>query len=443
MIRIRKGLNLPIAGEPVQTIEAARAVTEVALLGDDYVGMKPTMLVHEGDRVKLGQPVFADKKNPGVHFTAPGAGVVKGIHRGAKRKFESIVIELDGDEAETFARFDDISSVDREQATENLIASGLWTALRTRPFSRVPAPGSDPHAIFVTAMDTRPLAPDPALIVAEREADFVSGLKVLAKLTDGPLYVCRAPGAAIPAGDAKPEEFEGPHPAGLTGTHIHYLAPASGHRTVWSIGYQDVLAIGKLFTTGELDPVRVVSLAGPVVGKPRLLRTRLGARIAELTDGECGSGPVRTISGSVLDGRTAADGVGYLGRYHNQISAIADEFARPMLGWLGPGSDKYSVTRTFTSALAGAAKRFGFTTASGGDPRPIVPLGTFEKVLPLDMEPTLLLKALAVRDVERAEMLGALELDEEDLALCAFVDPGKGSFGVHLRAVLTAIEKEG
>ncbi|MHC4449006.1 MAG: NADH:ubiquinone reductase (Na(+)-transporting) subunit A, partial [Planctomycetota bacterium] len=218
MIRIRKGLNLPIAGEPVQTIEAARAVTEVALLGDDYVGMKPTMLVHEGDRVKLGQPVFADKKNPGVHFTAPGAGVVKGIHRGAKRKFESIVIELDGDEAETFARFDDISSVDREQATENLIASGLWTALRTRPFSRVPAPGSDPHAIFVTAMDTRPLAPDPALIVAEREADFVSGLKVLAKLTDGPLYVCRAPGAAIPAGDAKPEEFEGPHPAGLTGT---------------------------------------------------------------------------------------------------------------------------------------------------------------------------------------------------------------------------------
>jgi Na+-transporting NADH:ubiquinone oxidoreductase subunit A len=419
MIRIRKGLNLPIAGEPVQTIEAARAVTEVALLGDDYVGMKPTMLVHEGDRVKLGQPVFADKKNPGVHFTAPGAGVVKGIHRGAKRKFESIVIELDGDEAETFARFDDISSVDREQATENLIASGLWTALRTRPFSRVPAPGSDPHAIFVTAMDTRPLAPDPALIVAEREADFVSGLKVLAKLTDGPLYVCRAPGAAIPAGDAKPEEFEGPHPAGLTGTHIHYLAPASGHRTVWSIGYQDVLAIGKLFTTGELDPVRVVSLAG------------------------CGSGPFRTISGSVLDGRTAADGVGYLGRYHNQISAIADEFARPMLGWLGPGSDKYSVTRTFTSALAGAAKRFGFTTASGGDPRPIVPLGTFEKVLPLDMEPTLLLKALAVRDVERAEMLGALELDEEDLALCAFVDPGKGSFGVHLRAVLTAIEKEG
>ena len=184
MIRIRQGLDLPIAGEPVQTIEAARPVTEVALLGDDYVGMKPTMLVHEGDRVKLGQPLFADKKNPGVHFTSPAAGVVKGIHRGAKRKFESIVIELDGDEAESFAKFDDLSSLTREQAEENLIASGLWASLRTRPFSRIPAPGSVPHSIFVTAMDTRPLAADPAVVIGEREADFVNGLKVLGKLTD-------------------------------------------------------------------------------------------------------------------------------------------------------------------------------------------------------------------------------------------------------------------
>ncbi|MHC4939296.1 MAG: Na(+)-translocating NADH-quinone reductase subunit A [Planctomycetota bacterium] len=443
MIRIRKGLDLPIAGEPAQTIEAARPVTTVALLGDDYVGMKPTMLVHEGDRVKLGQPLFADKKNPGVHFTAPGAGVVKGIHRGAKRKFESIVIELDGDEAESFAKFDDLSSLTREQAEENLIASGLWASLRTRPFSRIPAPGSVPHSIFVTAMDTRPLAADPAVVIGEREADFVNGLKVLGKLTDRKVWVCRKPGANVPAGDATVEEFDGPHPAGLAGTHIHFLAPVSGLRTVWSVGYQDVLAIGKLFTTGELDTTRVVSLAGPVVGKPRLLRTRFGANIDELTEGECGDGPVRRISGSVLDGRTAADPVAFLGRYHDQVSAIADEFERPLLGWLGPGSEKYSFTATFVSALASAAKRFTFTTASGGDPRPIVPLGTFEKVVPLDMEPTLLLKAIAVRDVERAEMLGAMELDEDDLALCGFVDPGKGSFGPHLRAVLTAIEKEG
>jgi len=443
MHRIRRGLDLPIAGEPAAVIDAARPVTRVALLGDDYIGMRPTMLVREGERVKLGQPVFADKKTPGVHFTAPGAGTVRAIHRGAKRRFESVVIDLDGDEAESFARHDDVGRLDRGAVRENLVASGLWTALRTRPFSRVPSPEDVPHAIFVTALDTRPLAPDPALAVAGREADFRRGLAALAKLTDGKVYLCRKPGAAIPEGNATVAEFDGPHPAGLVGTHIHLLAPASLQRRVWHVGYQDVLAIGHLFGTGELDVTRVVSLAGPVVGKPRLVRTRLGADVAELTAGECGDGPVRVISGSVLDGRTAAGEVAFLGRYHNQISVIADDFERPLLGWLAPGKDKYSVTATFLSAIAGAAKRFGFTTAAGGDLRPIVPIGNFERVLPLDLEPTVLLKAISIRDAERAELLGALELDEEDLALCSFVDPGKNSFGPDLRAVLTAIEKEG
>jgi len=440
MHRIRKGLDLPIAGEPVAEIDSARPVTQVALLGDDYVGMRPTMLVREGDRVKLGQPVFSDKKNPGVHFTAPGAGVVKSIHRGPKRRFESVVIDLDGDDEETFASPDDPG---RDEVRENLVASGLWTALRKRPFSRIPPPEEVPDAIFVTAIDTRPLAPDPALAVAGREADFTRGLRVLAKLTDGEVYVCRKPGAAIPGGDARVEEFDGPHPAGLVGTHIHLLAPVSQRRTVWHAGYQDVLAIGKLFSTGRLDVTRVVSLAGPVVEKPRLLRTRLGANIDQLADGECREGTVRLVTGSVLDGRTASGTTAFLGRYHNQISAVADESERPMLGWLAPGADRFSVTAAFTSALAGAAKRFGFTTAARGDPRPIVSFGMFEKVLPLDMEPAMLLKAIAVHDVERAELLGAMELDEEDLALCSFVDPGKSSFGPDLRAVLTTIEKEG
>jgi len=442
MHRIRRGLDLPIAGEPATTIEPARPVKQVALLGEDYVGMRPTMLVREGERVKLGQPVFSDKKNPGVHFTAPGAGTVKSINRGAKRKFESLIIELDGDDAESFARYDDVGSIDRAKVRENLIASGLWTAFRTRPFSRIPAPESEPFAIFVTAIDTRPLAPDPALVVGEREADFVRGLRVLGRLTDGKVYLCRKAGAAIPAGDAQVEEFDGPHPAGLAGTHIHLLAPASMHRTVWHVGYQDVLAIGRLFGTGELDCTRVVSLAGPVVNKPRLLRTRLGASVEELTRGELADCAVRVITGSVLDGRTAEGTVAFLGRYHNQISAIADEFSRPMLGWLAPGSGKFSVTGAFASALAGASKRFGLTTASGGDPRPIIAIGNFERVLPLDLEPAVLLKAISMQDAERAEMLGVLELDEEDLALCSFVDPGKGSFGVDLRRVLTAIEKE-
>ena len=439
MTRIRKGLDLPLAGEPSGEIEAAPAVTRVALVGDDYVGLRPTMLVREGDAVKIGTPLLADKKREGVVFTSPAAGRVAAINRGAKRKFESIVIEVDGDDAESFPT----DPATRDAAQELLVNSGLWTALRTRPFSRVPTPGSVPHAIFVTAIDTRPHAPDPAPIIAAAQAEFLVGLKTLRLLTDGKIHVCRKPGSGIPEGEGEAAEFDGPHPAGLPGTHIHFLAPASDARTVWSIGYQDVIAIGRLATTGKIDPTRVVSIAGPVAKRPRLLRTRLGACISELANGEVEDGENRLVSGSLLDGRTAAGPVDFLGRYHLQVSALSDEVDRPLLGWLGPGSDKFSVTRAFTSALAGASKRFKFTTRAGGDHRPIIPIGVYERVMPLDLEPTALLKALEVGDWERAQMLGALELDEEDLALCSFVCPGKISFGPHLRSVLNTIEKEG
>ena len=439
MHRIRKGLDLPLAGEPSKDIEAAPAVTRVAVLGDDYVGMKPSMLVREGDTVKLGQPLFSDKKQPGVLHTSPGAGRVAAIERGAKRKFEAVVIELDGDEAESF----DAGASTREAVQDVLVQSGLWTSFRTRPFSRTPALGSVPHAIFVTAIESRPHAPDPAPVIAAAQAEFLEGLKAIALLTDGKTYVCKRPGSGIPDGNGTSAEFDGPHPAGLAGTHIHMLSPASEHRTVWSIGYQDVIAIGRLVSTGKLDPTRVIAIAGPVIGKPRLLRTRMGACISELAANETSEEEVRMISGSVLDGRTAAGPHDFLGRHHLQISAISDKVSQPLLGWLGPGSNKFSVTRVFTSALAGAAKRFAMTTQQGGDPRPILPLGSYEKVMPLDFEATALMKALEVEDWERCQMLGALELEEEDLALCSFVCPGKGDYGKHLRNVLNTIEKEG
>ncbi|MEM8884758.1 MAG: NADH:ubiquinone reductase (Na(+)-transporting) subunit A, partial [Planctomycetota bacterium] len=336
MIRIQKGLNLPLAGEPSSDVEAGPAVKHVGLLGDDYVGMKPTMLVREGERVKLGQPLFADKKNPGVQFTAPGAGTVKSIVRGEKRKFESISIELDGDEEETFAQYDAgaIGGLERAKVQENLVASGLWTAFRTRPYSRTPALDTAPHSIFVTAMDTRPHAPNPVPLIKEREADFTAGLKTIAQLTDGPVQLCRQAGQNFQVGEATPRDFDGPHPAGLPGTHIHFIAPVSEQRTVWYIGYQDVIAIGHLFTTGRLDTTRLVALSGPVVKRPRLVRTRLGACISELTANEVEEGAVRRISGSVLDGRTADEARDYLGRFHCQVSVISDEVPQPLLGWL-------------------------------------------------------------------------------------------------------------
>ena len=222
--QIKNGLDLPVTGKPVQSIHPGSPIETVALLGDDYVGMKPTMLVKEGDRVKLGQPLFEDKKTPGVLHTSPGSGTVKAVNRGEKRKFESIEIELDGDAQETFDKFDSVGSVTREQAESTLVKSGLWTAFRTRPFSRVPALESEPNSIFVTAIDTNPLAADPKVIVEQNKDLFISGLTVISKLTRGKTYVCSAedagtPGENIP--DVQIEQFAGPHPAGLPGTHMH------------------------------------------------------------------------------------------------------------------------------------------------------------------------------------------------------------------------------
>jgi Na+-transporting NADH:ubiquinone oxidoreductase subunit A len=422
----------------------------VGLVGDDYVGMKPTMVVAEGDRVQLGQVVFTDKKNPGVQYTAPGTGVVKGVNRGAKRKFESLVIELDGDDQATFPNYVDhnLAQLDRRQVCEQLVASGLWTALRTRPYSKVPALDTVPHSVFVTAIDTNPLAADPAVVLAHREREFIAGLEVLSTLTDGKLFVCRKAGSEIPGQGKTTAEyhaFDGPHPAGLAGTHIHMLDPVFRDKTVWTIDYQDVVAVGHLFLDGKLLVERVISLAGPIVNQPRLIRTRLGASLAELTDGQYTAGEhgARVISGSVLSGRKSVPPRDFLGRYHAQVSLLAEGGERDFLGWLKPGGDKFSVRRVFSSAWTGAAERFAFNTSTEGSPRAMVPIGMYEQVMPLDIVATPLLKALITEDTEFAQKLGALELDEEDLALCTYVCPGKYEYGPLLRKNLTTIEHEG
>jgi len=448
--RITKGLDLPIQGAPDQSISAGPPIHHVALVSDDYVQMKPTMTVAEGDRVRLGQVVFTDKKTPGVQYTAPAAGTVTAINRGAKRKFESLVIEVDGEEQETFTAYpdDNLAQLDRRTVCEQLIASGLWTALRTRPYSRVPAPETVPDAVFVTAIDTNPLAADPAIVLAERPAEFIAGLEVLSTLTEQKLYVCRHAGADIPGEGKTPAEFhafEGPHPAGLPGTHIHILQPVSQSRSVWYIGYQDVVAIGHLFLTGQLLNERVVSLAGPVVAKPRLVRSQLGASLAELTLGQFErpmGGEVRVISGSVLAGRRSRVPVDFLGRYHNQVSILSEGGKRDFLGWMKPGGDKFSIRRAFSSAW-GATQRYAFDTGTEGSPRAMVPIGMYEQIMPLDIIATPLLKALITKDTEYAQQLGVLELDEEDLALCTFVCPGKYEYGPLLRENLTRIEYEG
>ena len=449
MIKTRRGLDLPILGSPEQKIEDGPEIRRVALVGYDYPGLKPTMEVREGDRVKAGQLIFTDKKSEGVRYTAPGAGTVLAINRGEKRVFESLVIELEGDEgdeSETFASYPapELRTLPRDKVIANLVASGEWTCIRTRPYSKVPPPdAAAPAAFFITAADTRPHCPDPALIVNEQPEAFLAGVDVLSRLTGGGVYICAGVGSELPQSDnpqVVSEAFAGPHPAGNVGTHIHFLHPVHTNRSVWYAGYQDVISVGRLFLSGRPCFDRVIALAGPEVLRPRLMRTRLGADLGALTAGELTEGNHRVISGSVLDGRRAAGGTAWLGRFHNQVSALREGTERELLEFVAPGGNKFSLTNLYLGSLKGGL--FRMTTSTEGSARSIIPLGTYEQVMPLDILPTQLLRALVVGDFDAAIELGALELDEEDLALCTFACPGKYEYGPYLRRMLTRIEAE-
>jgi len=445
MITIKKGLDIPVEGVPEQVIHDGPAVKTVATLGEEFVGMRPTMFVKVEDRVKKGQVLFEDKKNPGVKFTAQASGVVKEINRGEKRVLQSVVIEIDGEEQETFPTFpaNELASIARQDVVDNLVNSGLWTAFRTRPFSKIPAIDAKPEAIFISALDTNPLAANPEVIINEQAEAFKQGLEVLSTLTDGDVFVSKAPNANIPTiSKVVVNEFAGKHPAGLVGTQIHFLRPVSADKFVWHIGYQDVIAIGNLFTTGNLDNKRVISIAGPAAKNPRLIRTVLGASTDDLVAGEAKEGELRVVSGSLIMGETAQGVHAYLGRYHVQISLILEGREKEFLGYMYPGPNKFSVTRAYMSHLF-SGKLFNMTTSTNGSDRAMVPIGNFERVMPLDILATLFLRDLCAGDTDSAQQLGALELDEEDLALCTFVCPGKTDYGVKLRECLTIIEKEG
>ncbi|HKN03115.1 MAG TPA: Na(+)-translocating NADH-quinone reductase subunit A [Buttiauxella sp.] len=447
MIKIKKGLDLPIAGLPEQQIHDGPAIPFVALLGEEYVGMRPSMLVQEGDKVLKGQPLFEDKKNPGVLFTAPASGTVKTINRGERRVLQSLVIEVQGDEQVVFERFapENLAKLPRETIQAQLLASGLWTALRTRPFSKTPQPASVPAAIFVTAIDTNPLSADPQPIIRAHREIFDAGLTLLSRLTDGKVHVCQAVGGKLgghPAGQVTFNEFAGPHPAGLVGTHIHFLEPVSLQKMVWHLNYQDVIAIGKLFVEGEIWTERVIALAGPQVKNPRLIRTRLGASLEVVTAGELEEGENRIVSGSVLSGTMAAGPRAWLGRFHLQVTVLKEGREKELFGWVMPGADKYSITRTTIGHFL-KRKLFNFSTDTNGGERAMVPIGNYERVMPLDILPTMLLRDLLAGDTDSAQALGCLELDEEDLALCTYVCPGKYEYGPVLREVLTRIEQEG
>lgn len=447
MIKTSKGLDIPITGNPVQQISSGKTVRTVAVVGSDFIGMKPSMLVQVGDKVSKGQPLFEDKKTPGVIHTAPVSGIVREINRGEKRVFQSLVIEISGQDKHNFKNFTkkDAASFSEQEVRSLLIESGAWTYLRTRPFSKSPAVDSRPSSVFINCMDTNPLAPNPEVILAEKMDDFVAGVTVLSKLSPK-TFVVTAPGSKVnvkSVANVRQEEFSGPHPAGNVGTHIHFLDPVSPVKTVWHMGYQEVIAVGHLFRMGELSSEKVISLCGPMAKNPRLIRSIRGASISDLVNDESKEpSGVRFVSGSVLGGRTSAGPLNYLGQFHNQVVMLKEGHHREFLGWQSPGLNKYSLKNVFLAKLI-PGKKFDFDTNTYGSLRSIVPIGSFEAVMPLDILPTQLLRYLMSMRTDMAVGLGALELDEEDVALCTFVDPCKNEYGPVLRQNLELIEKEG
>lgn len=443
---LRKGLDVPVAGEPDQTKITDHHPRTVAVLGRDYLGLKPRLSVQEGDVVAAGAPIFAHKDTPEVLVTAPLSGRVIAINRGYRRALISVEIEVDQNAAAPidFTSIGDDSTP--EGITKRLCASGLWTSFRSRPFSKVPAPDSKPAAIFINAMDTEPLAANPEIAISKASAEFKRGLEAIVKLGAQATYLCCADGAEIPGTDLpgiEPATFSGPHPAGLSGTHLHFLRPPTVDDAVWTIGYCDVIAIGRLMLTGRINSERIISLGGPLVEQPRLVRTFEGASLTELVQGEYdGAVPSRVISGSILSGYAAPSPAGaYLGRYARQVTVIEEDVNQSPLGWIRPMVHKYAMQPVLGSALSG--KKFPLTSNLNGGRRAMVPLGTFEELMPQDYLPTQLLRALLVMDTDVAQELGVLELDEEDLSLATFACPAKYEYGLALRDCLTKIEREG
>ncbi|NNK34093.1 MAG: Na(+)-translocating NADH-quinone reductase subunit A [Xanthomonadales bacterium] len=449
--RIRHGLDIPVAGAPDAVITEGPPVRRLALCGPDYPGLKPRMLVDVGDEVSLGQPLFIDKRDPAAPFTSPGTGRVVAVNRGERRRLESVVVEEEGQAGAGESDFESllpeaIDSLAPDAVAERLCRAGLWTAFRTRPFSCVPHSDSRPRALFVTAIDTRPLAADPRIVIKDGREAFEAGLRVLARLKPRRLYLCTAPGWPFefsPLEGLRRAEFSGPHPAGLPGTHIHLLDPVGADRVAWHIAYPDVIAIGRLFTEGRIAPERIVALGGEGLKQPRLVRTRQGASLTELLEGSCTEpAECRVVSGSVLCGRTAERGLAFLGRYHNQVSVIPEGGNRHLFGWTGLFPRRYTAAPTLLRQT-GHRRKAAFTTAQNGRYSGMIPMRAFDRVVPLDILPSPLFRALMVRDTDQAQALGCLELDEEDLALCEFLCPAKNDYGTALRINLDQIERGG
>ncbi len=430
IITLRKGLDINLVGKAHESLTVAPQASEYAISPLDFEGVTPKLLVKAGDRVKAGTPLFFNKANERVLFTSPVSGVVAAVNRGEKRKVLSVTVTPDA--TTTYEEFatTDLKSASREQIVELLLKSGLWPMIMQRPYGIIADPNDTPKAIFISAFDSAPLAPDYNFVLREEQKNLQAGLDALRKLTSGKVHLsmrAKAEGKMSAFTGVELHTFAGKHPVGNVGVQIHHIAPINKGEKVWTVNVQDLAIIGRLILTGHVDMTKIIAVTGSEIEKPAYCRMVVGAKVDSILSknvkAQAAGDSVRIISGNVLTGtKTAADG--YVGFYANQLTVIPEGDKFEMLGWALPRFSKFSVSRAYFSWIC-PKKAYNLDTNLNGGERPFVVTGLYERYLPMDIYPMYLLKACLAGDIDKMENLGIYEVVEEDFALCEFVDPSK------------------
>lgn len=444
-IKIRKGVNIRLKGAAEKVIASAAPPSSYSVKPADFHNLVPKLVVQPGDEVKAGSVLFYDKYNENIRFVSPVSGEVTEIVRGEKRKL--LEVRILPDKETNYEKFEtaDPNKITAEQINKSLLHSGLWPFLRQRPYDVIANPERKPKAIFISSFNSAPLAPDYDFAVHGQGDFFQTGLDALAKLCEGKVYLNlnaaeKTSGVFRNAKNVQISYFSGPHPSGNVGVQIHHLNPINKGEVIWCVNPQDVIIIGKLFKEGKYDASRIIALTGSSVKKPRYFKTIIGANIKEFIQDNIEPGNLRYISGNILTGKKINPD-GHLGFYDDQITVIPEGDKQEFLGWITPGLNKFSVSRSFCSWLM-PNKEYALDTNLHGEDRPFVLTGQYEQVFPMNIYPQQLLKAIIIGDLELMENLGIYEVAPEDFALCEFVCTSKINSQEIVRKGLDYVQKE-
>ena len=428
VIKIRKGLDIKLKGTAEKIISQAEPATTFATKPTDFPGLTPKLNARPEDKVKAGSVLFFDKIRPEIKFTSPVSGIVKAVNRGERRRILEVVVESDGKYESLDFKAGDPNGMSRDEVRQKILDAGLWPAIRQRPYAIIASPQSEPKAIFISGFNTAPLAPDLDFVVKGQNREFQAGIDALKKLTNGEIHLSL--NSTYPPSDVftgaenvRLHYFRGPHPAGLPGIQIHHIDPVNKGDIVWYVNPQEVIMIGRLFLTGYYNPARVIALTGSEILKPRYYKVFGGTSIEPLLKDNLKGTNLRYISGDALTGSRISK-IGYLGYYDSQLTVLPEGDHYEMLGWILPGFKKFSISRSFPTWFIPNREYLIDTNLKGGV-RPFVLTGEYEKVLPMNLYPMQLLKAILVEDIEKMEALGIYEVGEEEFALCEFVCASK------------------